>query len=95
MQFDSNIRDHVYENSRCTGTGLGPVPRQGEGPESIVNARKQNLGQGNGFTMFFCPQGGGGGLCMMSLPVRLSGPMFLPAGSGVSVKGGLCEGSDC
>ena len=40
-------------------------------------------------------------VCMMSLPVRLAGPMFLlrglcprshvPSGSGVSVQGGVCR----
>ena len=36
------------------------------------------------------------GLCMMSLPVWLPGPMFLQGVSrGVSVKEGLCEGGLC
>ena len=66
----------------------------------LVTACKLSLGQGNVFTgvcQLFCS---GGSLCMMSLPVWLIGPMFLP---GVSVSGpmfvpgggGLCPSGLC
>ena len=45
----------------------------------FITARKQSLGQGNIFTGMcksFCSQGGGG-LCMMSLPIWLPGPMLI------------------
>ena len=48
--------------------------------DSIVTACKQSLGQGNIFTGVCLSTGG---LCMMSLPVWLPGPIFLP--------GGLCR----
>ena len=51
----------------------------------MITARKRSLGQGNVFTrVCHSVHGGEGGLCMMSLPVWLPGPMFLP---GVSVSG--------
>ena len=59
----------------------------------IFTARKQSLRQGN-FSQACVSHSvhGGGGFCMMPLPVWLPGPMFLP-GEGVSVqKGGLCPG---
>ena len=66
----------------------------------LVTACKLSLGQGNVFTgvcQLFCS---GGSLCMMPLPVWLTGPMFLP---GVSVSGpmfvpgggGLCPRGLC
>ena len=48
----------------------------------LVTACKLSLGQGNVFTgvcQLFCSQGRGS-LCMMSLPVWLTDPMFLPGG---------------
>ena len=64
----------------------------------LVTACKLSLGQGNVFTgvcQLFCS--GGGEVCMMSLPVWLTGPMFLRGslslvpcsfqGVGVSVQG--------
>ena len=63
----------------------------------VITANKRSLRQGNIFTdvcQSFCS----GGLCMMSLPVWLRGPMFLPGGSLsrlVSVQVGLCSGSLC
>ena len=64
----------------------------------IFTARKLSLGQGNVFRSVcqsFCPQGGWGVLCMMSLTVWLPGPMFLLGGlypwSHVP-GGGLCPG---
>ena len=52
---------------------------------AIFTARKRSLGQGNVFTpvCHSAHGGGGGGLCMISLLVRLPGPMFL---RGVSVS---------
>ena len=52
----------------------------------FITARKRSLGQANLFTPIcqsFCS--GGGGLCMMSLPVWLPGPM-VPS-RGISVPG--------
>ena len=50
----------------------------------IFTARKRSLGQGNIFTGVCLSRGG---LCMMSLPVWLSGPIFLLWGlQGVSVS---------
>ena len=52
---------------------------------------KRSLGQSNIFTgvcQSFCSQGG---LCMMSLPVWLPGPMFLP-GRGICVSGPMFLG---
>ena len=51
---------------------------------AIFTARKRSLGQGNVFTpvCHSAHGGGGGGLCMISLLVRLPCPMFL--------GGGLC-----
>ena len=56
-----------------------------DGPENVTfhnfTLRKRSLGQGNIFTgvcQSFCPRGGG--RLMMSLPVWLPGPMFLPGG---------------
>ena len=63
---------------------------------TIITACKRSLGQGNIFTgvcRSFCPQGGG--LCMMSLPVWLPGPMFLPGVSvtcSIFLPGSLCLG---
>ena len=53
---------------------------------AIFTARKRSLGQSNVFTpVCHSAHGGrGGGLCMISLLVRLPGPMFL---GGVSVSG--------
>ena len=62
----------------------------------IVTARKRSLGQGNVFTRICHSVNRGRGLCMMSLPVWLPGPMFLFGGlcpwSHVS-SGGLCPWS--
>ena len=76
----------------------------------IITAREQSLGQGNISEAYVILSmegvvGDGGGLCMMSLPVWLHGPMFLPGVFvpglmfflGVSVLGvsdqrGLCPG---
>ena len=49
----------------------------------IITASKRSLGKGNVFTGM-CHSVHGGGLCMMSLPVWLTGPMFLPGGVFVS-----------
>ena len=46
----------------------------------IFTARKRSLGQGNVFTRMCHSVHGGGGLCMMSLPVWLPGPMFFLEG---------------
>ena len=49
----------------------------------IFTAHNPSLGQGSIFTgecQSFCSQGRGKGLCMMSLPVWLPGPMFLLEG---------------
>ena len=65
----------------------------------FITTHKRILGQGNIFTdmcQSFCPQGR---VCMMSLPVWLPGPMFLPGVSvpnpmfllGSLVKGDLCQ----
>ena len=63
---------------------------------AIVTARKRSLGQGNVFIGVYS-QTSGGGLCMMSLPVWLPGPMFLLGGSRslVPCPGGLCSGGLC
>ena len=78
-------------------------------PLRINTARKRSLGQGNIFTCMcqsFCSQGRGAGLCMMSLPVWLTGLMFLLGDlclcshvpsrvvsvQGASIQGGLCQG---
>ena len=63
----------------------------------IITARKRSLGQSNVFTGM-CHSVHGGGLCMMSLPLWLTGPMFLQGGSlslvpcSFQVGGGLCPG---
>ena len=43
----------------------------------FITARKQSLGQGNAFTGVCLSTGG---LCMMSLPILLPGPMFCGVG---------------
>ena len=55
-----------------------PVWLSGQNPV-LITTHKRGLGQGNIFTgmcQSFCSQGRG--LCVMSLPVWLSSPMFLP-----------------
>ena len=59
----------------------------------LVTARKRSCGKVMFFTpvsQSFCSQGGGG-LCMMSLPVWLLGSMFI-LGGGVSVSGPMFLG---
>ena len=69
------------------------------GSQFIFTTRKRNLGQGNIFTGVchsLCPQRGG--LCMMSLPVWLPGPMFHLGGLCLvpcAFQGGLCLGGLC
>ena len=61
----------------------------------LFTARKQNLGQFNVTSVCLST----GGVCMMSLPIWLPGPMFLLEGlspwSHVRSSGGLCLGGLC
>ena len=83
-------------------TGFMDVLTHSSKPHLLVTTWKRSLGEGNVFAhVCHSVHGALGGLCMISLPVRLPGPMFL---LGVSVsgpmflpgvhlsRGGLCPG---
>ena len=64
---------------------------------SIVTISERSLGQSNVFTHMCHSVHGGRGLCMLSLPVWLTGPMFLLGRESLSLvpcsfQGGLCPG---
>ena len=75
---------------------IGPAPPKSADVSqvSFLPLANEVQGQGNVFThLSFCPgrKGEGEGLCMMSLPVWLPGPMFLP-GRGICVSGPMFLG---